>query len=211
MKLYDVSVSIVKGMPVWPTDPGVSIKLASSLAKGDSANVTRIEMGAHTGTHMDAPRHFERRGKGIDSLPLDVLIGRCRVLDFRKCRGHITRAMLERCDLKGVKRVLFKTTNSSLWKREKHKFNTDFVALAADGAEYLVLRGVKLVGVDYLSVEPFGSKEHPVHHTLLRAKVVVIEGLNLSRVRAGDYDLMALPLKLKGADGAPARVVLRAP
>src|SRR5437867_10077699 len=111
MKLYDVSVPIQEGMPVWPSDPGLLVRLASSIAKGAGANVTRIDMGAHTGTHMDAPFHFEPNGYGIDQIPLEVLIGPCRVFDLTNIEGHINRAALVKCDLRGVMRALFKTGN----------------------------------------------------------------------------------------------------
>jgi arylformamidase len=209
MKIYDVSVPVHEGMPTWPSDPGLSLEFASSFAKGGHSNVTRIAMGAHTGTHMDAPMHFEPDGYGIERLALDVLIGPCRVFDLTGIDGPIDRRALQKCDLRGVTRALFKTRNSDLWARDVHEFDRDFIAVVAGGAEYLVRHGVKLVGVDYLSIEPYGSKDHPVHHMLLRADVVIIEGLNLSEVPAGDYELIALPVKLKGRDGAPARVVLR--
>lgn len=209
MKLYDVSVPVYEGMPAWPNDPGISLKLASSFAKGGHSNVTHMEMGAHTGTHMDAPFHFEPKGYGIDQIPLEVLIGPCRVFDLVDIPGHIDRATLEKCDLRGVTRVLFKTKNSRHWANGVREFDKGFVAIVADGAEYLVALGARFVGVDYLSVEPYGSKDHLVHHTLLRANVAIVEGLNLTDVPAGDYELIALPMKLKGADGAPARVVLR--
>jgi arylformamidase len=209
MKIYDVTVAIAEGMPTWPGDPGVSVTLEHSIARGDVANVTRLSLGAHTGTHMDAPLHFEPDGAGIDQLPLATLLGSCRVFDLTKLTEHISRVALEQCDLGGVTRALFKTRNSQHWERGDKKFDEQFLAVAADGAAYLVERGVKLVGVDYLSVEPFGNPGHPVHHTLLRASVIVVEGLNLSAVPAGDYELLALPLKLRGADGAPSRVVLR--
>lgn len=208
MNLYDVTVPIHAGMAVWPKDPGVSLPLARSLARGDGANVTRIEMGAHTGTHIDAPRHFVPDAPGIDSLDLDTIIGPCRVFDLTGIPGHIDGAALAGCNLGGVTRALFKTRNSQRWARGETAFDPNFVAVVADGARLLVERGVKLVGVDYLSVEPYGSKEHPVHHILLGAGVVIIEGLNLSAVPAGDYQLMALPLRLRDADGSPARVVL---
>jgi arylformamidase len=186
------------------------MQLASSIAKGDAANITRIEMGAHTGTHLDAPFHFHMNGAGVDQLPLEILIGPCRVFDLSELTKHITRAALEECDFAGVTRALFKTRNSRHWTNNDRKFDKEFLAVAADAAKYLVERGVKLVGLDYLSVEAFGSTEYPVHDTLLGAGVVIIETLNLSGVSAGDYELIALPVKLKGADGAPARVVLRA-
>jgi arylformamidase len=209
VKIHDVSVLVHNGTPTWPGDPKLSMQLASSIARGDVANVTRIEMGAHTGTHMDAPFHFDAHGSGVDQLPLDVLIGRCRVFDLGREAGHITQSVLEKCDLAGVTRALFKTRNSRHWANDHHEFDKQFAAIAADAATYLVKRELELVGVDYLSVEAFGSREFPVHNTLLGAGVVIIETLNLSGVAAGDYELIALPLKLKDADGAPARVVLR--
>jgi arylformamidase len=199
-----------EGTPIWPGDPELSMQLASSIAKGGVANVTRLEMGAHTGTHMDAPFHFDANGAGVDQLPLEILIGPCRVFDLSELTGQITRAALEKCDFTGVTRALLKTRNSRHWAKDDRKFDKKFVAVAADAAKYLVERGAKLVGVDYLSVEAFGGTEHPVHDTLLGAGVVIIETLNLSDVSAGDYELIALPVKLKGADGAPARAVLRA-
>jgi len=214
MKIHDISVLVHNGIPTWPGDPKLSMTLASSIAKGGVVNLTRLEMGAHTGTHMDAPFHFYKDGSGTDELPLDVLLGRCRVFDLTDITEHISPAILERCDWKvvgdeDVTRALFKTRNSRRWANEEREFDRDFAAITAEAAEYLVARGVKLVGVDYLSVEAFSSTRFPVHHTLLGAGVVIIEGLNLSAVTAGDYELIALPLKLKGADGAPARVVLR--
>ena len=209
MKIHDISVLVHNGIPTWPGDPKFSMSLASSIAKGGVVNLTRLDMGAHTGTHMDAPFHFYRDGSGIDELPLDALIGKCRVFDLTGITSHISPAALAACDMKGVTRALFKTRNSQHWANNDSEFDKNFLALTDDAATYLVHHGVKLVGVDYLSVEAYGSKAHPVHDTLLGADVVVIEGLNLSDVSAGDYELIALPMKLKGADGAPARVVLR--
>ncbi|HTS19283.1 MAG TPA: cyclase family protein [Verrucomicrobiae bacterium] len=214
MKIHDISVLVHNGIPTWPGDPKLSMTLASSIAKGGVVNLTRLEMGAHTGTHMDAPFHFYKDGSGTDELPLDVLLGRCRVFDLTDITEHISPAILERCDWKvvgdeDVTRALFKTRNSRHWANDDCEFDREFLALTGDAAMQLVHRGVKLVGVDYLSVEAYGSKTHPVHDTLLGAGVVIIEALNLSEVAAGDYELIALPVKLKGADGAPARVVLR--
>src|SRR5437867_2652888 len=149
MKLYDVSVPVHEGMPTWPGDPGLRIKLASSIASGDVANVTRLDMGAHTGTHFDAPFHFERGGYGIDKLPLDALIGPCRVFDLTGIPAHIDSAALERCDLRGVTRALFKTRNSGRWARDDHAFDKAFVGVVADGAEYWHQRDVLLAAVDY--------------------------------------------------------------
>ncbi len=209
MKIHDVSVLVRNGIPTWPGDPKFSMNLASSIAKGGVVNLTHLDMGAHTGTHMDAPVHFYRDGSGVDELPLEALIGPCRVFDLTGITSHISAATLEACDLKKVTRALFKTRNSRHWANNDTEFDKNFISLTGDAAMYLVHSGVTLVGVDYLSVEAYDSKTHPVHDTLLGAGVVIIEALNLSDVSAGDYELIALPLKLKGADGAPARVVLR--
>ena len=209
MKIYDISVLVYDGTPTWPGDPQLKMSLASSIARGDAANVTHLDMGAHTGTHLDAPFHFDANGTGIDQLSLETLVGPCRVFDLTSVTGNITAAALEKCDWRGVTRALFKTRNSQHWAKDDHEFDKEFTALAADSAAHLIEKGVELVGIDYLSVEAFGSKKHPVHEILLGMGVVIVESLNLSEVPAGDYELIALPVKLKDADGAPARVVLR--
>ena len=209
MKLHDVSVLISEELPIWPGDPDISVKLTSSLNRGDNANVTLIEMGVHTGTHIDAPFHFEPNGKTIDQLSIEVLIGPCRVIEVLDVNESIDPSVLKKLDLDGAIRILFKTRNSRWWERNEKKFQENFVYLSEDGARYLIEQGIKLVGIDYLSVERFKSLNHETHHLLLRNQVVIIEGLNLSSVTEGEYELMALPLKLKGADGSPARVVLR--
>jgi arylformamidase len=209
MKVYDVSVLISEDLPVWPGNPGISLKQWKSFARGDRSNVTQLELGVHSGTHIDAPNHFEPDGKGVDELPLDILIGPCRVFELTELKKCVDQIVLERLDLNGVTRVLFKTRNSKWWASGEREFHNDFVYVSDDGSRYLVENGIKLVGVDYLSVEKFKSPDHATHHTLLRNEVVIIEGLNLYDVPEGDYELIALPLKLKGADGAPTRVVLR--
>ena len=209
MKLHDVSILISEDMPIWPNDPGISMELTSSLARGDSANVTQLNMGVHTGTHIDAPFHFEPNGATIDKLPLEVLIGPCRVFEIPEINEAIGLGDLEKLDFDHHIRVLFKTRNSNWWKNGETMFQKDFVYMHLEGARFLIDRGIKLVGIDYLSIEQFGSPDHATHHLLLRNDVVILEGLNLSRISSGDYELIALPPKLKGADGAPARVVLR--
>ena len=209
MKLHDVSVLISDELPIWPGDPGIFVKLTSSLNRGDKANVTLIEMGVHTGTHIDAPFHFEPNEATIDQLSLDVLIGPCRVFEIPEISQAIGPSDLEKLDFDNHIRVLFKTRNSKLWKNGERVFKKDFVHMHVEGAKLLVDRGIKLVGIDYLSIENYGSLDHATHHLLLRNNVVILEGLDLSRVSPGDYELIALPLKLKGADGSPARVVLR--
>ncbi len=210
MKVYDVSLLLTEDLPLWPGDTGISMKLSSRLNnRGDSCNVTHLEMGVHTGTHIDAPFHFEPEGVGVDQLPLNVLIGPCRLFEMNDLRESIDRSHLESLNLEGVTRVLFKTKNSAWWAQDDKIFHSDFIYLTTDGAHCLLEHGVKLVGVDYLSVERLNNPGHPTHHALLKKDVIIIEGLNLSKVSGGDYELIALPLKLMGADGAPTRVVLR--
>ena len=208
MPIYDVTVPIRSGMPIYEGDPPVKIEAASSLASGDSANVSFLHLGAHTGTHVDAPAHFIESAAKIDSLPLDVLIGPARLVHVAEDRTEIDSEFLSSCDLENVERIIFRTRNSGFWESG---FRKDFTHLLPEAAEMLVNRGVKLVGTDYLSIEKFHSGHHRTHIALLARGVVIVEGLNLSGVPAGDYELICLPLKIaEGAgDGAPARVVLR--
>src|SRR5256886_1833917 len=208
MPIYDVTVPIRSGMPIYEGDPPVKIEAASSLASGDSANVSFLHLGAHTGTHVDAPAHFIESAAKIDSLPLDVLIGSARLVHVPEDRTEIDSQFLSTCDLESVERIIFRTRNSNFWNEG---FRKDFTHLLPEAAEMLVNRGVKLVGIDYLSIEKFHSGHHRTHIALLARGVVIVEGLNLSGVPAGDYELICLPLKIaEGAgDGAPARVVLR--
>jgi arylformamidase len=209
MKIYDVSLLISKDLPIWPGDPGISMTLASSLNHGDDANVTRLEMGVHTGTHIDAPIHFEPEGMSIDELSMDTLIGSCRVFDLSGIVENIGPDILKSLDFNGATRVLFKTRNSAWWASEETKFQKDFVYITEGGAKFMIDNGVKLVGIDYLSVEKFGSSDYSTHHLLLGNQVVIVEGLNLSGISSGEYELIALPLRLKGSDGSPARVILK--
>ena len=209
MKLHDVSILISEDMPIWPNDPGISMDLTRSIARGDNANVTRLNMGVHTGTHIDAPFHFEPNEATIDQLSLDVLIGPCRIFEIPETSQAIGPSDLEKLDFDNHIRVLFKTRNSKLWKKGERVFKKDFVHMHLEGAKFLIDQSIKLVGIDYLSIENYGSLDHATHHLLLRNNVVILEGLDLSGVSPGDYELIALPLKLKGADGSPARVVLR--
>jgi len=208
MKIYDISLPISPHLPVWPGDPPILLEQVESMDRGAHANVSRLSAGVHVGTHVDAPHHFLNDGRTVESLPLDVLTGRCYVLRFADDVDAIT---AERLDQAGVppaaSRLLFRTRNSALWARREKEFSADFVAVTADGAEWLVQRGVELVGVDYLSVAPF-EQSAPTHQILLRAGVVVVEGLDLSGVPPGEYALYCLPLKLLGSDGAPARAIL---
>ncbi len=208
MKIYDISVPIRSTMPVYEGDPGVKIEAWSAFAKGDSSNVSMLNFGAHTGTHVDAPAHFIEGARKIDALPLEVLIGPARVIRVADDVTEITPEFLERCDLGGIERLIFHTRNSGLWS---DNFRSDYTHLLPEAARMLVDRGVKLVGTDYLSIEKFHSGHHRTHLTLLSSNVVIVEGLNLSDVPEGDYELICLPLKIAdgSGDGAPARAVLR--
>jgi arylformamidase len=200
--LIDISVTIRSGMPVYKGDPGVEIDLARSIDRGDDANVSRLQLGAHTGTHVDAPRHFLPDGPGADELPLEPVIGPCVVADATATDGRIDAACIESLGLApGTDRVLLKTPNSRLWERDA--FVPDFTRLDASGADALVAHGVRLVGIDYLSLG-----DRAVHTTLLTRGIGVIEGLDLRAVDPGGYVLVCLPLKIAGCDGAPARAVL---
>lgn len=208
MTIYDISLGISSNLPVWPGDPRVQLDLVASMDRGDEVNVTRLTMSAHTGTHVDAPHHFLNDQRTVDGLTLDVLTGPCYVMQLPDDVDEISAEVLDRMPVaSGTTRLLFGTRNSRLWFRGENEFQKDFVAVSADGAEWLVARGIRLVGVDYLSVAPFGDST-PTHTILLQAGVVVVEGLNLSQTPRGFYDLYCLPLKLLGADGAPARAIL---
>jgi arylformamidase len=207
MKIYDVTVAISNDLPVYPGDPPIQIERTQSLEKGDIARVSRLSFSTHIGTHVDPPYHFMKDGVSLDQAPLEVFIGPARVVDAGEV-ASINAALLSTFDLDGVSRVLFKTRNSRLW-RETTEFQKDFVYLETGAAEALVARGVKLVGIDYLSIEKFGFDKPTTHWTLLGNDVYIVEGLDLSAVAPGDYELICLPLKIKDGDGGPARVVLR--
>jgi arylformamidase len=199
VRILDVTIPIRPGMVVWEGDPDVSFEPAASLDAGDPANLTRLVLGSHTGTHVDAPLHFLPDGDGVDRLPLDSLVGPAHVLDLTSVEADVQAADLDIPG--GAERLLLKTANSRLWERDE--FTPEHLTLAPDAARLLVDRGVRLVGVDYLSV---GSPE--THRILLSAGIVPLEGLDLRDVEPGPYRLVALPLRLAGVDGAPARVVL---
>jgi arylformamidase len=195
-------------MPVWPGDPGIKVERVASIGPKKNFNVSRLQLGAHTLTHVDAPYHVIDGGPTVDRLPLDALIGPAVVVEPRPQGDLITATDLGQLGIRNAERILIKTRNSELWLGGPYVFEREFVALTLDAARWLVSKGVKLVGVDYLSVETFNAPEPVVHRTLLQNGVVIVEGLNLSRVPEGRYQLICLPLKVQGADGAPARAVL---
>jgi arylformamidase len=207
MKLHDITVPISAELPVYPGDPKIEIQRTLSLEAGDVANVSHLSCGSHIGTHVDPPAHFVRGGIALDELPLDILIGTARVADVGNV-DVIDLLVVKSLDLSGVTRILFKTRNSRLWGTP-HEFERDFVYLDTPAAEFLVKAGVRLVGIDYLSIEKFNFEAPTTHLALLGNDVIVVEGLDLSNVAPGDYELICLPIKIKEGDGGPARVVLR--
>ncbi len=208
MKLYDISLTIAEDLPVWPGDPKIELKKISQIDDGEEANVTHLSACVHIGTHVDAPDHFLGNGETVENLSLDLLVGPALVVEV-PVEGQITARDLQSITIpEGTKRLLIKTANSQIWAEGLKEFKEDFIAIEADAAEYLVNRGVKVVGVDYLSVAQF-SDPAPTHKILLKEGTLIIEGLNLSAIVPGEYTLYCLPLKIKGSDGAPARVLLQ--
>jgi|SRR5687767_544210 len=205
-KLLDVSVPLRQGLPTYPNNPPFELHAIQRIADGGTSNVSRLVMGTHTGTHVDAPFHFFDDGIGVDALPLELLIGRARVVEI-KARGGIAAKDLEEAGLREDLRVLFKTPNSALWNSDV--FHEDYAHITDSGARYLVEQGVKVVGVDYLSVEQFKKPGAPAHRMLLSNGVIIIEGLNLAEAEPGMYEMYCLPLPVTGGDGAPARVILK--
>lgn len=211
MHIYDVSVRLSETTPTYPGDPGIEIRSWKSLADGDSANVSLLHMGTHSGTHVDAPAHFIAGAGRIESLSLEALIGEAQVVavpdDIRTIDASFVAEHFE----PGCERILFKTRNSNFWSGEKPVFHNDFTHLDLSAAEYLVGQGAKLVGIDYLSIEQFKSKTHETHLALLSKGIIILEGLDLREVEAGIYELICLPLRIAGGngDGSPVRAVLR--
>lgn len=200
--IYDISLSIAPDMPVWPGDVNVEVTPVSRISQGAGANVSILRFSTHVGTHVDPPLHFIEGGMTVDEIPLDVLVGECLV--YKIDSPVITIADLEGVPA-GTERIIFKTRNSDLWS--KPGFQSDYTYLDPDAAEWLVNRGIRLVGIDYLSVDQMKSG-HVTHTRLLQAGVVILEGLDCSEVPEGKYTLVCLPLKIKGGDGAPARAIL---
>ena len=206
MKLIDVSVPLDASLPTYPGNTPFSLEAIKRISRGESSNVSTLHMSAHTGTHVDAPRHFFDGAAGVDLLPLEMLLGRVRVIEIRSRKG-IGPDELSEFDLSEDVRVLIKTSNSRLWASPE--FNPDYVGVTEAGAQHLIGHGIKVLGVDYLSVEQFKKPGAPAHHVLLGGGTIVIEGLNLRDIDPGVYEMFCLPLRIVGADGAPARVVLR--
>ncbi|MGQ9808273.1 MAG: cyclase family protein [Armatimonadota bacterium] len=206
-QIIDITMPLKPGMLIYPGNPPFEWEEYRSVESGDSSNNSRFSMGSHVGTHVDAPRHYVRGGAGMESLDPEALLGPCRV--FQVDQKQLDAELLSRLDLTGVRRVLFGTPSSR--DLSNPEFNPDFAHVTGDGADLLVEAGVRLVGVDYLSVDRYKAPGHPAHHRLLGAGVIVVEGLDLSGVEPGDYELICCPLLIAGAEAAPARVFLRRP
>lgn len=206
-KIIDISLPLTADLPVWPGSPDFELVQVACLSK-DNCNETRLNLGSHAGTHIDAPRHFIDDGATVDQLPLETLIGAAYVVECADVK-EISGEILENLELPvDVERLLLKTGNSKFWAEGQNRFRADFAALTLDGAEWLVRRGVKLIGIDYLSIQLFHDT-NATHRELLKAGVIVLEGLTLVNVHQGFYDLTCLPLHVVGAEGVPARAVLR--
>lgn len=210
MPIIDITLTITNDLVTWPDGPRVEMVQFSRIADGARSNNTKLSMGAHTGTHVDAPAHFVLGGSTVEAMDLNVLIGPALVVEVPDA-DEITPDVLDGLAIPaGTQRLLFRTRNSALWTRHEPDFRTDYVAVSGSAARWLVEHGVRLVGVDYLSVAPWNDLL-TCHDVLLGAGVVVVEGLALDGVPAGEYQLICLPTKLGGSDGAPARAVLVTP
>lgn len=205
MKIYDLSIDISENTVVWKTDPKVKFKQVKSISKGDSANISEIKMGTHTGTHIDAPLHFINSKKSIDKIKPAKLLGKVSVIQI------LSKKIIEPEDLKNkilLEKVIFKTDNSLLWKKNLTEFQHNYSAISSRTAKFLIKNKIHLAGIDYLSIGLTGKDSHLTHKLLLKNNIVIVEGLNLSEVKEGIYNIVCAPLKLKGLDGAPTRVFL---
>lgn len=208
MTIYDISLTVTPGLPVWPGDPSVTLERVTKMEEGAHNNISRLAMSAHTGTHVDAPYHFIADGKTIETLRLEILTGPASVVEIQPECSLIGEAELRQAGIRpGMQRILLKTGNNRYWGESGLPFQEGFAAVAPDGARYLVDCGVQLIAIDYFSIAPFGDSI-PTHRILLGAEMVILEGVNLSAVAPSTYQLYCLPLKLGGSDGAPARAIL---
>jgi arylformamidase len=207
-KIIDITVPVTTQMPIWPGCKGIRITPTMRLEDGDSSNVSRLDCNLHTGTHVDAPKHFLQNGTTVEQLPLDVLVGTSYVAHLPDAADVTPRNLTDLNLPSGIERLLLRTRNSELWAAKTIEFREDFAALTHEAAQWIVDKAIRLIGVDYLSVQRY-SDDSRTHQILLGADTIVLEGLNLSNVKAGFYELICLPLKLVGTEAAPARAILR--
>ena len=208
MQILDITIPLNERTPVWEGEKGVMVKRVLKISRGADFNVTHIEMGTHAGTHIDSPYHISDDGVPVDGIPLETLIGEVSVLSIPESFNEISIDTLQAAGFQpGTKRLLLKTRNSRFWRDDPYTFRTDFVAVNRSAATYLVEQGVELVGIDYFSISPLSDLKAP-HEILLKGGAVILENLNLLKVDPGKYQLVCLPIKLTGTDGAPVRAVL---
>ena len=208
MNIIDISIQLSRKTPVWEGDKGISVHRVAKIENGCDFNVSRIELGVHTGTHIDAPFHVFENGKTVDQIPLDTLIGSAQVIEIPNGISIIDKNCLMKMSFQdGIDRILFKTSNSLYWETDPFSFHKEYVALNSEGAKYLVDIGLKLIGVDYFSVSSFDDLKQP-HMILLDRGIVLLENIDLRQVVPGIYKLICLPMKITGTDGAPVRAVL---
>ena len=211
MKIFDISIPISPAMVVWPGDPLVALTKLSAIENGENVNLSQISMSVHTGTHIDAPRHFLKDGKTIEQIPIEKLVGKVLVMEFNDQIKVIDQQALETHPkvnaLSTCKKALFKTTNSLQLEMTQGEFSEDYVGIDKSGALFLAKLDLDLIGIDYLSIANFNETEEP-HQILLRNKVILLEGIDLKEVHPGFYDIYCLPLPIVGSDGAPARTIL---
>jgi arylformamidase len=208
MNLIDISLTLHPDLPVWPGDTPVMLERVRSISEGNASNDSRLRCSVHTGTHVDAPCHFLEKGASVDQLPLDVMVGPAAVVAIEDTTVITPSELMDRKLPGDTRRLLIKTPNSELWSDPRHRFHREFVALNPAAAQWVVDQGIRLIGVDYLSVQRYSDTNAATHRILLEAGVIIVEGLDLRGVRPGPYELMCLPLKLAGSDGAPARAIL---
>jgi arylformamidase len=207
---HDISVALDQDLPTWPGSPGALRTLRTSIARGDVANVTQLSIDVHTGTHVDAPAHFIERGESVEELGLTPFIGPAVVIETGAAR-EITAAVLQAAGIPdGTERLLLRTANSLRPDSYRTPFDEDYAALTLDGAQWLATRHLRLVGIDYLSIQRF-SESPEVHRVLLRSGLAILEGLCLEDIAVGAYELVCLPLRLIDVEGAPARAILLSP
>lgn len=197
----DISLPLKPGMVVWPGDENFGI-----TEQRGAAIVSKLNLSTHTGTHIDAPKHFLFNRSGVDEIAISKLLGRCKVVEMLKVKKLIQISDLSKFKISRGDKILFKTRNSKLLKLKK--FTADYVSLSLEAAKYLAAKKIDLAGIDYYGIEAKSATGHPVHRTLLRAGIVIVEGVDLSKVKPGNYNFAVLPLKLIGADGSPARAIL---
>lgn len=207
-QIIDISVSLHSNMPIWPNSVGIRLTQTMSIEHNDPCNNSGLTCDVHIGTHIDAPLHFIKDGNSVEKISLDTLIGQAFVAYIPQV-DIITAEILSSLTLpSGTERLLLRTENSVLWEKGITEFSSGFVALNIEAAKWIVEHGIRLIGIDYLSIQSYNGNPQ-THKILLGAGVIIVEGLNLTNVESGKYEFICLPLKLVGSDGAPARAVLR--